>query len=245
MEDKIQQVLKSIGLTENEIKIYLDLLKNGLSSVLDISRRTKIYRSNTYDAIKGLADKGFVIETIEEKKKLFKPISPERIKDYVLQKEYEVDSILPGLKELLNTSEEKENVSITKGLFAMRNTFYDLLELKQPIYAYGISEKAAEFVGLGFLDEFHKKRIKMKIPMKHIYNHESKDRIKNLNKRKYTEAGYLSREYAADAPTNICGDTVIFFVLSNPVSIIKIKSKMIADTYHKFFEVLWNNAKKI
>jgi sugar-specific transcriptional regulator TrmB len=244
MTEKIQNALKSLGLTDNEVKIYLDLIKNDISSALEISDRTKIYRTNVYDALKGLTEKGFVIETIEEKKKLFRPIPPERIKDYLFQKEQEIDEILPELKELSNISDEKESVSITKGLFAMRNSFYDLLEINQPIDAYGISKKASEYAGFGFLDDFHKKRIKSKIMMRHIYNQEASDRRKFLNKLNYTEARHLARKYDAEAPTNICGDMVIFFVFSDPISVIKIKSKRIADTYKRYFEILWNHAKK-
>jgi sugar-specific transcriptional regulator TrmB len=243
MEEKIPKALKSLGLTDNEVKIYLDLIKNGLSSALDISDRTKIYRTNVYDGLKGLIEKGFVIETIEEKKKLFKSISPERIKDYLLQKEQEIDAIMPALKELSNISEEKESVTISKGNFAMRNSFFDLLDLNQPINCYGITKSAVEIVGKGFLDDFHKKRIQKKILMRHIYNQEAKDRMGELKKLKFTEVRHLSREYDADAPTNICGDTVVFFVLSDPVSVIKIKSKKIADTYSKYFELMWNHAK--
>jgi hypothetical protein len=80
--------------------------------------------------------------------------------------------------------------------------------------------------------------------MRHIYNQEAKERMDVLNKMKFTEAKHLAGKYDADAPTNICGDTVIFFVFSEPVSVIKIKSKKIADTYKKYFELLWQHAKK-
>lgn len=243
-EEKVFSVLKSIGLTENEVKIYLDLLKKSDSSALDISDRTKIYRSNVYDALKSLIEKGFVLEILEEKKKMFKSIPAERIKDYLIHKENEIDLILPDLKDISCSTEEKESVIITKGLFAMRNSFYDLLDLNQPINCYGISKSAPEYVGFGFLDDFHKKRIKKKILMRHIYNQEAKDRMNELNKMKYTEARHLESKYDADAPTNICGDTVIFFVFSDPVSVIRIKSKKIADTYNNYFEILWNHSKK-
>src|SRR3989344_3446907 len=36
-------LLKRLGLTDNEIKIYIDLLKSGVSTASDISKRTTIY----------------------------------------------------------------------------------------------------------------------------------------------------------------------------------------------------------
>jgi len=243
-EEKIQKTLKSIGFTENEIKIYLDLIKNSISSAHEISNRTKIYRTNVYDALKNLIEKGFVTEIIEEKKKKFKCVNPEKIKDYLIQKEQEIDSILSELISLSKKVDEKENFSMTKGTFAMRNTLFDLLELNKPINVYGIPKNVIEIFGKEFLNNFHKKRIKKKIMMKHIYNQEAKERIKKLNQMKYTQAKHLSKKYDAETPTNICGDTVVFFILNDPVIIIKIKSKKVAETYNKYFEIFWNNAKK-
>ena len=79
--------------------------------------------------------------------------------------------------------------------------------------------------------------------MRHIYNQEASERISKLNKMKYTEARHLAKKYDGYVPTNICGDIVVLLVFSEPVSVIKIKSKRIAETYNKYFEILWNNAR--
>ena len=242
-DEKIQKILKSIGFAENEIKIYLDLIKNDSSSALDISNRTKIYRTNVYDALKSLVEKGFATESVSEKKKVFQGVSPEKIKDYIVQKEQEIEAILPDLLELSKKTEDKESFSIAKGVFSMRNTLYELLKLKKPINVYGIPKDLTDIFGKPFLDEFHKKRMKEKVVMRHIYNQEAKERIAELKKMKYTEARHLSKKYDAETPTNVCGDTVVFFILSDPVTVIRIKSQKIADTYNKYFEILWNNAK--
>jgi sugar-specific transcriptional regulator TrmB len=242
MEEKITEVLSSIGLNRTEIKIYLDLVINNTSSALEISNRTKIYRANTYDTLRRLVEKGFVKEAIQDNKKVFHAIGPERIKDYVKQKEQEIDSIIPRIKEISNNEAKKEDISVTRGVFAFREALLGLLELNQPINVFGIPTGAIERLGGGFLTEFHKQRIKKKIQMRHIYNQNAAQRIKELNGMEFTQAKHLAKKYDSIVSTNVCGDRIVMFVFNEPVSVIEIKNKDIADAYTNYFELLWTHA---
>lgn len=242
MEDKITEVLSSIGLNRTEIKIYLDLVTHNISSALEISNRTKIYRANTYDTLRRLIEKGFVKEALRENKKVFQSIGPERIKDYIKQKEQEIDSIIPKIKEISNNDTKKENISMTRGVFALREALLGLLELNQPINVLGIPINAIEKLGEGFLKDFHKQRIKKKILMRHVYNQNAAQRIKELNSMEFTQAKHLSKKYDSFVATNICGDKLVMFVFNDPISVIEIKNKDLADAYNKYFEILWTHA---
>ena len=56
----MEEVLESLGLTKVEIKVYLDLVRNGNSFVGNISRRTHLNRTNLYDVLQSLKHKGFI-----------------------------------------------------------------------------------------------------------------------------------------------------------------------------------------
>lgn len=243
MEDRVANVLASIGFNKNEIKVYLDLLKYKNSSALEISKRTGIHRSNTYDAIRKLIAAGFVSETIEEKKRVFNSMEPEKIKYYLKQKENEVDEILPFLKNIPRPKNDPESISIEKGIFSVRESLYDLLKLNKTINVYGASQAAYTFVGEGFLKEYHKERIKKKILMRHIYDETAIDRVKYLNKLNFTEAKYFSKRYFTITATFICNDCTMIVVFSNPLTIIKIKNKEVSEAYNKYFDILWSRAK--
>jgi len=245
MEEKIQGLFESIGLNKNEVKIYIDLLKNRKSSVLDVAKRTKIHRSNIYDALRKLIEIGFIIEVIEEKKKLFKVLEPEKILDYLKQKELEVKLITPYLKEL--TSEESEEVaeeiSISKGVFGVRESLKDILKIGETINVYGASQEALEVFGLGFLKEFHTERIKKGILMRHIYSQEAKKRVNQLNQMKLTEAKYFPKKYYSVVATVVCGDTVQLIIFSKNPHTITIKNRTIAESYNRYFEILWQQGR--
>ena len=67
-----KEILKSIGLTENESQIYLILLKLGEGNISQIANHSKISRPNIYDIIKVLVEKGSVSFIIKKKKKYYK-----------------------------------------------------------------------------------------------------------------------------------------------------------------------------
>lgn len=243
MEEQIHPVLESIGLNKNEIKIYLDLIGRENSSALEISKRTKIHRSNTYDAIRKLIEKGFISEVIEERKRLFKAMNPEKIKDYLQQKQQEVDLIVPLLKSVTIEDKGEEEISVVKGTFAIREELKDVLKHKCDINVFGASREAVETFGLGFLKGFHGERMRKKIVMRHIYNEDAMDRVRALNKMKYTEAKFFNKKYNTIASTLICGDTVLMIVFGNPPTAIKIKNKIISEAYSNHFQLLWKQGK--
>lgn len=238
MEEKIIRVLESIGLNKNEIKVYLDLIKYDSASALDISKRTNIHRSNTYDAIRKLIERGFISEIIQEKKRMFKAMQPNKIKDYVFQRMQEVDAIIPELNQLGKIGKEENKITTCNGVFAAREAMMDLLDLNAPIKSFGAPKEIIEILGLGFLKEFHAQRIKKKISMSHIYNDDATDRIKILNKMKYTDAHCIAKQYSSSIVTLICKDTVLLFVLSNPLVTITLKDASIANSYSHYFDAL-------
>ena len=87
MEERIVDVFRSIGLSKNEIIVFLDLISYKTSSALNISSRTKLHRANVYDALKRLIDKGFVTEVLQNEKRSFRALDFEKIKVYLRQKE--------------------------------------------------------------------------------------------------------------------------------------------------------------
>jgi len=239
MEEKIKEFLNSIGLGKNEAKIYLALLRKEASSVLEISKITKIHRSNIYDSLNNLINHGLVYEINSEGRKLFYARPLKSLLDYVKHKEIELKEIINNF-EVANLIDRK--VGISKGKFALKQALMSLLEPGKPIVVYGIPKFAIETIG-PILKEFHKERIKRKIPMRHIYNQNAQERIKQLNKMKYTEAKHLSEKYDSLVSTNLAGDKVILIIWDKELSVIEIIDKNIAESYKNYAEILWSKAR--
>jgi sugar-specific transcriptional regulator TrmB len=242
MEEKINDLLASIGLSKNERIVYLDLIKYGKSTALEIAKRTSIHRTNTYDALRSLQEKGFINELIDDKKRTFSARKPDTIVDYIMHQKSEIESLLPHFQSIAREGKQDAEVSLAKGTFAFREALLDLLALKKPINVYGASNASINIYGLGFLKEFHARRIKEKVMMRHIYNEDAPDRIKQLNAMKYTAARYLPKEYDTMVSTVVCGPYVLLSMFNTPPYLIILKNEQIADTYNRYFEILWKQA---
>lgn len=242
MQEKIFETLESVGLQRNEITVYLDLIKTGgNSSAHDIANRTKIHRSNVYDILNKLTKKGIVTQSVENNVKKFYPVSPQNLLNYFKQKEYDLKKIIPEIEKAQNRPQEQRRVIMLEGIKAFRMKLNDLLEKNKPLYVYGIPKDVSEVIG-GFIEDFHERRIKMKIPMKHIYNKDAQKRIKFLNKLEYTEARYFPSDYNSSISTLICGDTVLLIFWETPVFTIAIENLPIAEAYRNYFDILWREA---
>lgn len=237
----VEDILLELGFSKNEAKVYTALLRLGSSTATEISKQSKLHRTNVYDALERLVEKGLVSHILKDEIKYFEAADPETLMGILKEKEIQLREILPRLlldKKLAT----KTKAHISEGLSAVKAVLNNFLEYKKPILVYGIPKEA---IGLmhSFIIHYHKRRIEKKIPMKHIYNVDAQDRIEYLNTLPYTEAKYLPKEYNSPVSTNVCGAEVVLILWSKVPLVIQIESKEIADSYEKYFELLWGIAK--
>ena len=84
LETELVAELKKLDLSANEARILLFLMSNGSSSASDISKYTKIQRTDTYHYIGMLLSKGIVFSTFTKPQKYYS-LSYEEVIDYLVQ----------------------------------------------------------------------------------------------------------------------------------------------------------------
>jgi len=231
-----------IGLSKNEAKIYLALNELGSTTIGDISKKSNIHRSNVYDAIEGLVQKGLASFILKDNVKYYQPTDSSNLFNMIQEKQEKVKNLLPRLELLQSLSNEKSEASVQEGLAAARRAMDSFLKHNDTILVMGVSSNVGHLIG-PFLENFHKRRIERKIVMKHIYNSDAYERIKFLKSLKYTEVRILPSEYNSPVATNVVGDEVIMIQWTESPVIITIKNKKIADAYRRYFNYLWKDAK--
>ena len=75
----IYEKLQKAGLTGNEAKIYLELLKNGELSANAIAKNIGMDRTLTYTVLNHLIEKGQVNYVVKENKKFFSCSNPDNL----------------------------------------------------------------------------------------------------------------------------------------------------------------------
>jgi predicted transcriptional regulator len=235
-----EDVLQELGLSVNEAKVYVALLNIGSTTAGKVAEKCKLHRTNVYDALERLEEKGLVSYILKDETKLFEAADPDSLTRLIDERKAKLESVMPQLM-LDKQLAKKTSAHIYEGTKALKLAFYNLLKYNQPIHIYGLPKHAPEMVR-GFIDLFHKTRIERKILMQHIYNENAQERIQYLNSLGYTEAKYLPHQFDTPISTLTCGDEVLIIYWLEPMIFIRIESRQLAETYKKYFEVLYATA---
>jgi len=228
--------LKEAGLTENEAKVYIALLDNGPSLAGIISRKTGLHRRTVYDTTDMLTKKGLVGYILKNNRRQFEATNPERILEMIDERKNAVSGILPELLGKFNqTSKDKNETNFYKGREGLKSVFEDQLNYRD-ILILGASPKAYEVLQFYF-HWYDKKRKTKKINAKIIATD------KNIRDVPLAEIRYLPEKYANPVAVNIYGDKVAIILWAKEPFAIVIKEGEIADSYRKYFELMWRIAK--
>ncbi len=103
----LQADLTRIGFTEYEAKVYLALLRESPATGYQISKKSGVPRSMVYEALGRLHARGAVLESIEERATLYRPVDPALLLDLHDEDHRRlVRSLRDGLGGLYNMPEE-------------------------------------------------------------------------------------------------------------------------------------------
>lgn len=246
MNDKILITLKKIGLNTNETKIYLDLLKNPNSSVSEISKRTRLYKSNIYECINNLEMKTIVIRNLSTDKKTFNTIKPEGLINILKEKEKEIETIIPLLEELKSEQWSENNIRVFNGVQEIIEGIKNCNKKSEEILLlYPINEdiNVHEY---DIIKAFHEFRNKFKIKLKVIFSKKSK-RFSEISKYQFVESRYIetnAQNHEIRCSTFVHGENMFIINYSEPINVIKISNKNLTDSFRMTFKALWETAKK-
>jgi sugar-specific transcriptional regulator TrmB len=234
---EIREMLKELGLTDSETRVYLALLKLGPSLAGRISRETGIHRRNVYDITERLIKKGLIGYILKNNRRLFEAANPERFLDAMKEKEIEFQEALPELKQLYTKTKEKQETNFYKGREGLKTVFQDQLEDSKEVLILGASHAAFDVLPFYF-KWYDIDRVKKRIKVRIIASEKLGKKIP------LAEIRYLSQKYASPLAINIYKDKVAIILWKKEPLAIVIKNTEIADSYKKYFELTWKIAKK-
>lgn len=245
------EILKGIGLTESEIKVYLALLELGDSTRGDIVNKSGIAGSKVYEILEKLQEKSLVSIYIKDKIKHFKPTSPQQILNYLDDKkqqiseiEKEATSILPNLLKLYSSSKEEQEVELINGLKGLELIFKEqigLMNKGETCYVIGGTKGVDEEVIQAFFEKVHLWREEKGIKTKMLFNStqkESTEKLYSTKKYRNTTTKYI--QHTSPVAINIYKDRTIIIIFGKTITAIHIKSKDVANSFMEYFNLLWN-----
>jgi len=239
--ENTRETLKKIGLGHNESKIYLTLIKLGPSMAGRVAKEANIDRSACYDSLKALLKKGLVSYAIEANRKKFEAANPEKLKDYLSEKQELVDGILPDLRQMFSAKEERSQVHMYKGYKGLKTVFEDILRETANgenlvIDSCGAFMERMPYYAPHFIKGLEKNKIKVR----HIVRSD-----KEIHPSKTTEVRYFSRSMQQTIiTTNIYSGKIALLLWSDVPEAVIIENKTAYEAYKSYFEILWKTARK-
>jgi len=241
-----EEQLREYGLSEKEAKVYTMLLSLGASTVTNISKKTNLIRTTTYDILKSLKEKGIVSFVIKNKVQYFQATNPEKLIQILEEKKTKIKSILPDLKNLHLEVSKLPAVELYEGREGIKSVYQDILDDKKSLSAFSNTHFIFNVLPF-FVPNFIKNRIKNKIFIR-LLNEKSEETIelmKNKDKKEMRDTRFISELKDIPITEYIYGDKVAILStnLDDPFGIL-IRNKDFAKAQKLIFELLWDKAEK-
>src|SRR4030042_4275062 len=98
--EALKEQLTKAGLTRNEAKVYLELLKSEELTANELSKKISTDRTLTYTLLNNLIEKGLVSYIIKQNKKFFKGKKPENLLNPLKEREVFVNYLIVELNKI-------------------------------------------------------------------------------------------------------------------------------------------------
>ncbi len=168
---QFEEILKKAELNQQEIKVYLAGLESGPVLASKLAKKTGFSRTNTYNILKSLEQKGLVNKegigysihfTMEPPSRLKEQFERKKEEASVLEKELE--NILPTIKIASSPMETAPKIRVFEGEKAIENIIEETVEEPcDEILSLAGGKDFEKILDEAFLKRYVAKRIHMKI----------------------------------------------------------------------------------
>lgn len=245
-------ILKQLGLSEREAKIYLTSLELGPETAQKIAKKSGIARTTAYGQIKSLIRKGLMNVNKRDKKLFFATEPPENLlvlinsrKREFLRLCNESRKLIPKLRLLFETNEERPRVKLFEGREGLKSIIKDFAKSKfSSVEEFTSTDEAYEFLPPRKNDYRQKLKTRFRnIPMRIIYTSKEGAFLKPRDKLK--ERRFLPKDqFPFSGSITVYGNKLFLISQKKTVIGIQVESKEIANTLRIMFDLAWDAAAK-
>jgi HTH-type transcriptional regulator, sugar sensing transcriptional regulator len=251
----LNEALEEAGMSEKEIKVYLELLKIGTGKAGILAKKTELNRTTVYDLLEGLIQKGIISKYRKGAQTSFSAVNPELLLNYLENEKQEavakadrdkkrIESLMPQFVSLQDITPNRPKVQFFEGEKGMREAYEDTLTSRESILAFANVQTMHEALP-NFFPQYYKRRVAKKIYIRAICpdNAQSQKRHE-LDQEEMREIRFLpNKEMSFSPEVNIYNNKMLVASWKEKMAII-IESKELADLQKMTFEMLWEGLEK-
>ena len=242
-QDTIFRDLEKLNYSVNESKVYITLIRLGATLAGNIAKEAQLDRSSTYNALKGLIQRGIVSTVFENKRTIYVPENPKKILDYYQEKEEIAKIIIPKLEKQFAFSKEKSSVKLFQGYKGLKTVFQDILDSSDKGTTYYVLGSEGHFGSkMSYYAPIFRKRKEEKHIQTKMLIREGREK---KSPGKYTEYKTVPSDVESPATINIYDNKVAIFIWDETPRAILIENENVKRTFENYFGFMWKNAKKL
>ena len=159
--------LLKLGLSDEEIKIYLACLEINGGPVSVIARKAGVNRVSAYHTLENLLKKRLLSLYNRNGVKCFAPEAPEKLEELMLEKVHLAKALLPQLKSLAKVQGFRPKIRFYEGMDGIERVFNESLSSEGEILGYTNLKQVIDQIPVFFKD-YTSKRLKKEIKSRYL-----------------------------------------------------------------------------
>ncbi len=249
--EKQIEILLELGLNRTQAFLYLTSLKQGLLSVLELSKITKINRQQIYAEAEKMVDLG-VYELTRKQGRKYIPANPSQLikigSKKILDTEETLEklsNILPQFEAISSKKRNKVVVKYFEGISKMREAYEEELELSKDteiLSLAGSIDHIFEFFPESYWEKWNKKLVKNKSKSRMLVHNSDAAKETAKNDKLYGRETRYVENFPLKVNIDIFNNIVLIASFHDETA-IWIESHTVAQTYRIMFNTLWGLGK--
>ncbi len=239
-------VIKNIGLTPKEAKVYIAMLELGSNTVAAIAAKAQLNRVTTYDILEKLLKKGITHFLTKNGVKFFDATDPQIISHEITRKAHDFKKALPEFRRLRGEAAHPK-VRYFEGFEGIKTLYADTLSSKTEILNYSNSKEIRAHWP-DYDTEYVKERAHRKIFLRGIAPDDEHGRwVHSQDKKSFREIRLVPKEhFNFTNEINVYDDKVAIVSFKDvPLIGMIIESLEIANTQRDIFKMAWEYAGRL
>lgn len=255
----LESFLQTLGLSDNETRVYLYLLTHGESIASIISKRLGIKRASVYQILESLVSKELIVEFSKNNVAHFDSVDPDELVGLCEQRVNQMQRLKAKAEVLksefkrlrekgkMPTLEIRGKIKYFQGLEAVTQLIEETLSEKDRVQlCFGLNTFHAELAGDDWGD-YTKRRVDKGMFVKSIQpDTEAAIEYKSRDKNELRETRLVPQDkFPGKCEINIIGDMIAMFTTGKhePMG-MKMYSKDLSQALQSLFNLAWERAEE-
>lgn len=248
---EVAQALGSIGLSRMEAEVYLYVSSNPETTAGEVTKKLRIARSKTYEALDKLASMGLLSKISKEEVNRYYSSGSSILKGLYMKQMEDAQNAVDYIQKMALTRPSAKTsgarVRIVEGIEeykTVKEAFLSTLIAGEEVLIIGSPASLDEKI-VDYFEKFHRKRIAKNVKLRIIYNADvAGARLERAVGWKDTEVRCLPKNNSPAWIEIFGGRALISLASPGNIITIAITDDSVAESFRNYFELMWKNTKK-